>query len=108
MPPAKYREGSARRRLLALGVFGAVACALLMRSARTDAAAPAALVRSFAFPASYANAVVGDLVPPTGTASTLSFQIGKVAIGELPIPMPLRNVRAARSRVPKFMRLSTT
>src|SRR5262249_34931872 len=41
------------------------------------------------------------------TTSKLSFRIGKVAIGELPIPMPLRNARGAHTRgVPKFVRLS--
>jgi len=62
------------------------------------AAAGTSFARAFTFPAALANGIVGDLVPPVGTIPRLSFLAGKVAIGELPIPMPLHLGRHARGR----------
>ncbi len=49
---------------------------------------PRALSRSFAFPASIANGVTGDLVVPAGSTTHLRFATAKVAIGQLPVPLP--------------------
>ena len=67
---------------------------------------PSAFTRAFAFPASAANGLVGDLVQPTETQSPLHFAGGNVAIGELPIPMPLRPGRRGQARdLQKFTRV---
>ena len=83
-------------------------CVTLNVAAVRDAAAGTSFTRAFTFPASLANGLVADLVPPVGTVPRLSFVAGKVAIGELPIPMPLRLGRHTRGRDPqRFVRLST-
>lgn len=53
--------------------------------------------RSLAFPLSLANGVTGNLVPPAGSSTKLSFESGKVAIGELPVPLPQRARRPGRA-----------
>ena len=45
-------------------------------------------LRSFAFPVTFANGLTADLVVPAGSTSSLRFDVGKVAIGELPVPLP--------------------
>ena len=59
---------------------------LVMATARLVLGGPASSIflRSFEFPLSFANGVAGDLIVPIGSASKLSFDSGKVAIGNLP------------------------
>ena len=77
-------------------VAAVVACAGQLTSA---AGAPRAVLRSFEFPSSFANGLVSDLVPPAATNSSLRFDVAKVAIGELPIPLPERANRRSRARL---------
>lgn len=58
---------------------------------------PSAVARSLAFPVSLANGIAGDLVPPAGSSTKLSFESGKVAVGELPVPLPQRPGRRRRA-----------
>ncbi len=61
--------------------------------------------RAFAFPFSLADGVMGDLVPATGSSTKFSFESGKVAIGELPVPLPQRAGRRGRGGDPRpFLR----
>lgn len=92
---------SSSRRRVGVGVVAILGGAywLLGAEGRTLAdGVPSALSRSFAFPVSLANGVIGDLVPPAGSPTNLRFQVGKVAVGELPVPMPLRAGRRGRGR----------
>src|SRR5579862_3990741 len=45
-------------------------------------------LRSLSFPVTFANGLTADLVVPAGSAANLRFDIGKVAVGELPVPLP--------------------
>jgi hypothetical protein len=62
----------------------------LLLVGRTGQAAsiPSPLIRSFAFPVTFANGLTADLVVPGGSTTALRFDMGKVAIGELPVPLP--------------------
>lgn len=74
-----------RRKLPALLVLAGlwVACA----TAQAASLSPQTL-RSFAFPVTFANGLTADLVVPAGSATNLRFEVGKIAIGELPVPLP--------------------
>lgn len=67
---------------------------------------PSAAMRSFSFPLSFANGVAGDLISPAGTTSSLRIEgVAKVAVGELPVPLPeRRSRRGGSSRGSGFVR----
>lgn len=79
-------RGLALKSLVLLGVTS------LLLTGRTSAAGsvPSRLLRSFAFPVTFANGLTADLVMPAGSTTTLRFDVAKVAIGELPVPLPQR------------------
>jgi len=64
------------------------------------------LLGAFKFPLSFANGVAGDLIVPVGSVSKLSFDSGKVAVGNLPATTltehsgPRRRSRALRFTPP--------
>jgi len=49
---------------------------------------PLQTLRSLAFPVTFANGLTADLVVPAGSATNLRFEVGKIAVGELPVPLP--------------------
>jgi hypothetical protein len=75
----------------------AVASGLLVMMHSASAVVSSSMYRSLAFPLSLANGVSGNLVPPTGSTTKLNFETGKVAIGELPVPLPQRAGRRGRA-----------
>jgi hypothetical protein len=90
-----YRFRSMLPRLLFL--VASVCAAAGVRSPGFADATVAAATRAFMFPSSMANGVSGDLVPPAGSTSKLSFAVGKVAIGQLPVPLVDRAGRRGRA-----------
>jgi len=68
---------------------------------------PRAITRAFDFPASLANGVAGNLVPPSDGVASLQFQLGLVGIGFVPVPRPEPFSRLSRARgrlsAPVFM-----
>src|SRR6266478_7095841 len=65
---------------------------------------PARASRSFAFPVTFANGMTADLVVPAGSTTNLRFETGKVAIGELPVPLPEGTSRRRRRSAREFVR----
>lgn len=96
------QPGSSRRAfILALAASGL----LLVGHGGQAASPPPQMLRSFAFPAMFANGLTGDLVVPAGSTTGLRFEIGKVAIGELPLPLPDNaRRRGRRPRGREFVR----
>ena len=98
------------RRNGAMSVAAVALCGLVWGAPPARAGeAPARFLRSFGFPANSANGVMADLVVPAGSTTGLGFDIGKVAIGELPVLAPSDEVRGAGRRRPArhFLRAST-
>ncbi len=95
MTPSRWRTTRTAAMVLAAAALWVGA-----RAAVEAAGVPGTLRRSFAFPASLATGMTSDLTSPAGTASTLTFERGMVAVGYLPIPRPqsLSRRRRALSR----------
>jgi hypothetical protein len=96
----KNRRGFWVRGCSVVAVLG-----LVMATARLvlGGPVPGIVLRSFDFPLSFANGVAGDLIVPIGSASKLTFDSGKVAIGNLPTPTSLERSGARRgSRARRF------
>ena len=87
--------------------LGAVVVAVAAGSAisASGGGVPPALTRAFEFPVSLGSAVTGPLVRPIGTAPSLTFRQGTVAVGALPVPLPapLARVRRLRNQSPFFL-----
>jgi hypothetical protein len=60
--------------------------------------------RSFEFPVMFANGLTADLVVPAGSTTNLRFETGKVAVGELPVPLPEGAHRRRRRSAREFVR----
>ena len=85
---------------LAVRVFTAlgVSCFVLIGRPAQAGSLRSEAIRSFAFPATFANGLTADLVVPAGSATNLRFEVGKIAIGELPVPLPDGARRRGRRR----------
>jgi hypothetical protein len=94
-------EFNLRPRLGAIGLLIATGLAMAQ-------VAPAGLSnsmsRAMTFPTRLSNGVAGDLVPPVGSRPRLTFDIGKVALGELPVPLAQRARRRGAGDARPFFR----
>lgn len=70
--------------------------------------APRAATQAFMFPTSMANGLASDLVAPVGTAAKFSFEVGKVALGQLPVPFPASAARRGHRSRRQFVRPTDT
>jgi hypothetical protein len=95
-----------RRHFWVRGGSSLVVLGLVMATARLvfGGPAPSIFLRTFEFPLSLTNSIAGDLIVPIGSASKLTFDSGKVAIGNLPTATsPERSGARHRSRAQRFM-----
>jgi hypothetical protein len=89
--------GSLKRCIFLTGLLAGCAAVVLLAAGYAAAdSTPNTFAGSFAFPSSLANGVSGNLVQPAGSASKLTFDTGMVAIGQLPLALPVATTRGGR------------
>jgi hypothetical protein len=81
---------------VALRVMVALTSGIVVGRVAQAATMTSRVSQAFAFPVTAANGLMADLVMPAGSATNLRFDSGKVAIGELPVALPVAYHRPRR------------